>query len=92
MYWVSAQAVAIASDNKILEQSEAAPITAINALSESTDNVHLNSAQTLSSTILPSESVALPTLPNTADQLIEVTLALALVVGSYLWSSLASKA
>ena len=81
MYWVSAQAAASASDNKILEQSGAAPITAIHSLSESADTVQLNSGQTLSSTISPSEPVALPTLPNTADQLIEVTLALALVIG-----------
>jgi flagellar protein FliO/FliZ len=66
MYWVSMLATADISSDSFGELS-----TEANGQSPST----------LSSTLAPSQKIASPQLPDTSDQLIQVTLALALVVG-----------
>jgi flagellar protein FliO/FliZ len=66
MYWVSMLTTADISSDSFGELS-----TETNGLSSST----------LSSTVAPSQKIVSPQLPDTSDQLIQVTLALALVVG-----------
>jgi flagellar protein FliO/FliZ len=81
MYWVSTLATAdISSDSFSELSSEADNSEVSNDVTPSvvaTEQLPL----TLASTLVPSQKIVSPKLPDTSDQLIQVTLALALVVG-----------
>lgn len=93
MYWVSLQAVSNGSNeleiskpssndageseltsevNSSVETSHSTAATSNNLNTETSINTH---------SIVPSQKIVPPSIPSSADQLIEVTLALALVVG-----------
>jgi flagellar protein FliO/FliZ len=87
MYWVSLQATSSSLD----ESEESKPFTnnAINSTNTVSENYHVagklgNDTQNPvlnAYSVAPSQKVVSPQVPNTADQLIEVGLALALVIG-----------
>ena len=78
MYWVSLQAVSGSP-----EKLESVEVVTDTTSKEKTDSdLSLDSVSTNNTnTLVPSQQVVPPKMPNTADQLMEVTLALALVVG-----------
>lgn len=78
MYWVSLQAVSGSP-----EKLDSVKVITDKAQKDNTDlAISLDSVTEHSTnTLEPSQKVIPPKLPNTADQLMEVTLALALVVG-----------
>jgi flagellar protein FliO/FliZ len=77
MYWVSTLATADISSEFFGElSSEANELTATNEVAPS-----IPATGQLASTLGSSQKIVSPKLPDTSDQLIQVTLALALVVG-----------